>query len=95
MILTYTTDDFNSSNGVYYSPEFKIEKNDKLVTIECILNEEGSVIVQSKIDEEWYDIVDTDFICNPKGLQAYTDCQQDISYRLKSITEFNKTNILL
>jgi hypothetical protein len=96
MILTYNSGDFTLTTGVYYSPAFKIETADNLITVECTLNSNGSVIIQQSIDgTTYYDTVDNSFTCSPSGFQSYVECQPELVYRLKSVTAFISAKILL
>jgi hypothetical protein len=96
MILTYNSEDFTLDTGVYYSPAFKIETEDQLITIECLLDSNGSVGIQHSLDSiNWYDSINNDFLCSPAGLQSYVECQPNLVYRLKSTIEFTSAKILL
>ena len=92
----YDTTHFTLTEWTYYSPIFKVEGSDSLITIQANLSENGTIIIQSSIDEtDWFDIANTTFNCSPKGLQSYIECQKDLSYRLKVNVEVISLNILI
>lgn len=96
MILTYNNTDFTLDGGFYYSPAFKIETEDELITVECELVGTGDVLIQHSLSNElWYDSIGNTFTCSPTGLQSYVECQPQLIYRLKSTIEFVSAKILL
>ena len=96
MITNYQTSDFTLIEGKYYSPSFKINKIDDLVTIEVRLNEQGTINIQSSIDGLiWYTVPYTSFICNINGLQSYKECHPELYYRIESSHLVNLVKILI
>ncbi|MDC7243787.1 MAG: hypothetical protein PQJ44_07665 [Sphaerochaetaceae bacterium] len=57
-IVEFLQDQFEESEGYYYSPSFKSAKGqlkkaiDMYITVEAILAEEGVVSIQTSIDKE-------------------------------------------
>ncbi len=96
MKVFYNSTNFTLVGGNYYSTAFKVENSDSLITIQATLTENGSITVQSSIDEsDWFDVPNTTFTCSPKGLQSYIECQKNLSYRLKTDVNVTSLNILI
>lgn len=51
MKVFYNSTNFTLVGGNYYSTAFKVENSDSLITIQATLTENGSITVQSSIDE--------------------------------------------
>jgi hypothetical protein len=51
MVINYINTDFTLVSGSYYSLPFRIEARDTLMTIECALTGNGSVVIQQSIDD--------------------------------------------
>ena len=95
MRIDYDSTKFTLNAGVYYSPVFNIAEGDNLITVECTLNSNGSVSIEQAIDQNWFDVSDSSFTCSPSGFQSYIECQSQLQYRLKSVTQFINAKILL
>ena len=96
MKLIYNTSNFTEEGEYFVSAPFQVESTDSLITIQAELSENGIITVQSSLDEvDWFDIPNTTITCSPKGLESYTECQKDISYRLKSSEEVVTAVILI
>lgn len=96
MILIMSGDQFTLDTGAYYSPPFKQDTVDILVTVVVKLTESGTYSMQESIDEvTWVDVPDSTVTCNTTGLQTFTDCHYDLSYRIKASKEVTEAKILV
>jgi len=85
MIINYLTTQFSENNGAYYSPAFRQDSKDNIITVAIELAVTGNVSMQTSLDEiNWFNVDGTTFVCSPSGLQTFVDCQWELIYRIKT-----------
>lgn len=84
MVINFLSEQFTLSGGYYYSPAFKQDEKDVLVSVAVWLSENGTASIQASLNEtDWVPVENTSFTCSTSGLQTYTDCHYGLVYRLK------------
>lgn len=95
-ILSFSSSDIFLIEGVYYSSGFLSDTKDQLITVQSTLASEGISSMQCSIDGiDWADVLNSEFACTPTGVQSYKECQEGLSYRVKSSTQILKVKILV
>ncbi len=51
MIINYLTTQFSENNGAYYSPAFRQDSKDNIITVAIELAVTGNVSMQTSLDE--------------------------------------------
>ena len=96
MFISWLASEFTTLGGKYYSPPFKVEDKDNLVSIEATLESNSTVYVEGSIDSvNWYSLNNTSFSASPSGLECYAECQPTLVYRLMSTVPFISAKILI
>lgn len=84
MKIYLTSSNFTNVEGVYYSPAFKQDINDSVITVAVWTEAPATASMQSSINgTDWVDVTNTSFSVNTAGLQTFVDCHYGLVHRIK------------
>lgn len=96
MTISLTAANFTLASGSYYSSAFKQDEKDTIFSIGVTLGVNGEASLQSSIDEiNWDDITDSNFTCDPFGLQTYMNGHFQLVYRIKATQAVTSAKIVI
>lgn len=83
--INFIPANFTLDTGFYYSLPFKQDSKDSAIAIEVVLSATGKASLQISTNKtDWADVTDSEFDCEPFGLQPYVNGHPDLFYRIKT-----------